>query len=177
MSTNENELILPRVKLSPKGFDNHAATAAAIIDIEEPLFVSREKLPKRRTAEEVVRIARNTFATGKTKDVEFRRKQLKNLMRMLQENEDKLAEALKSDVGKHKQEGVAYDVEFTINEIRGMLYHLDEYVEPDKPKKDLVNLFDGIYVYKDPYGMIEVLEKDCENFYFCYSVGMSKLFL
>lgn len=148
MSATDNELILPRVKLSPKGLDNHAA----IIEIDEPLFVPREKPPKRKSAEEAVRIARNAFATGRTKDVEFRRKQLKNLMRMLQDNEEQFVEALASDVGKHKQEAVAYEVELTVNDIRGMLHHLDEYVKPEKPKKDLVNFFDGLYVYKDPYG-------------------------
>lgn len=144
----DNELILPRVKLSPKGYDNHAA----VIDIEEPLFVSRDKPPKRRDAEETVRIARNAFATGRTKDVEFRRKQLKNLMRMLEENEKRFVEALAFDVGKHKQEAVAYEVDYTINDVRGMLHRLDEYARPGTPKKDLVNLMDGMYVYKDPYG-------------------------
>lgn len=149
----DNELILPRAKLvAPNqggGFENHGA----VIDIEEPLFIAREQKPaKRRSAEEVVQIARNAFATGRTKDVEFRRKQLKNLLRLLQENEDRLAAALTSDVGKHRQEGVGYDLEFTCNEIRGMLHGLDEYARPVKPKKDLVNLMDGLYVYKDPYG-------------------------
>lgn len=144
----DNELILPRVKLSPKGYDNHGA----IIDIEEPLFVTRDKPPKKKTAEETVRSARNAFATGRTKDVEFRRKQLKNLMRMLEENEERFVEALALDVGKHKQEAVAYEVEFTINDVRGMLNHLDDYAKTEKPKKDLVNLMDGLYVYKDPYG-------------------------
>lgn len=145
MPASDNDLILPRAKLTPKGFDNHAA----VINIDEPLFV---KPPKRKSAEEVVRTARNAFASGRTKDVEFRRKQLKNLKKLLEENEERFVEALASDVGKHKQEAVAYEVEMTVNDVRGILNHLDEYVKPKKPKKDLANFFDGIYVYKDPYG-------------------------
>lgn len=143
--SDRNGLILPRAKLTPKGFDNHAA----IISIDEPLFMPRAK---RRTAQEVVQTARSAFASGRTKDVEYRRAQLKALMRMLQENEARFAEAMKSDFGKPKLEAVAYDVEVAVNEIRGMLLHLGEYAGVEKPKKDLVNLLDGIYVYKDPYG-------------------------
>lgn len=145
MSANNNNI--PRAtKPTPNGYDNHA------IDIEEPLFFPRDKPPKQRTAQEVVQTARNAFTSGRTRDVEYRRKQLRMLMRMLQENEDRFAEALKRDVRKHRQEGVAYDVEMTVNEVRGMLNHLDEYVGVEKPKKDLVNLLDGVFVYKDPYG-------------------------
>lgn len=144
----DGELILPRVRLSPKGYDNHAA----VVDIDEPLFVARDKPPRRRTAEEAVRAARIAFATGRTKDVGFRRRQLQSVLRMLGENEERFVEALGSDVRKHRQEAVAYEVEFTMNDVRSMLNDLEEYARPEKPKKDLINLFDGVYVYKDPYG-------------------------
>lgn len=41
-----------------------------------------------------------TFRTGKTRDVEFRRDQLRNLLRLVEENEDEIVTALAKDMRK-----------------------------------------------------------------------------
>lgn len=49
---------------------------------------------------QVVNKAKEAFASGRTKNYEFRRKQLLQLKKLLQENSDKLAEALYGDFKK-----------------------------------------------------------------------------
>ncbi|KAL8091427.1 hypothetical protein AgCh_033881 [Apium graveolens] len=44
---------------------------------------------------------RQTFKTGKTKDVEWRKAQLKGIIKLLDENENQIFEALERDLGKH----------------------------------------------------------------------------
>lgn len=48
--------------------------------------------------DEVMQQMRNTFKSGKTKDVKFRRRQLEALMRMYEETEDQMIEALAKDL-------------------------------------------------------------------------------
>ena len=52
---------------------------------------------------EVVRIARQAFNSGRTRPVEWRKQQLRNLLRMMEENEELLCEALFNDLRKPKQ--------------------------------------------------------------------------
>ena len=52
---------------------------------------------------EVVRIARQAFNSGRTRPGEWRKQQLRNLLRMMEENEELLCEALYNDLRKPKQ--------------------------------------------------------------------------
>jgi acyl-CoA reductase-like NAD-dependent aldehyde dehydrogenase len=50
------------------------------------------------TIEDVMNRAYSAFSSGKTRDVEFRRKQLKALQRMYEENREEMAKALAADL-------------------------------------------------------------------------------
>lgn len=69
---------------------------------------------------------RDTFATGITLDVSFRKKQLERLLDMINENEDTIVSALKSDLGKPKFESILTETDFMKNDILGMLFNLDK---------------------------------------------------
>lgn len=47
-----------------------------------------------------VKKLRETYRTGRTKDVEFRREQLRNLLRLMDENEEEILEAVHKDLRK-----------------------------------------------------------------------------
>lgn len=48
--------------------------------------------------EEVMNRAHNAYQSGKTRDIEFRKKQLKALLRLYEENRDEMAAALAADL-------------------------------------------------------------------------------
>jgi acyl-CoA reductase-like NAD-dependent aldehyde dehydrogenase len=48
--------------------------------------------------EEVMNRAHNAFNSGKTRDIDFRRKQLQALLQMYEENRDEMAAALAADL-------------------------------------------------------------------------------
>lgn len=48
--------------------------------------------------DEVMNRAFNAFQSGKTRDVDFRRKQLQALLRLYEENRDEMAAALAADL-------------------------------------------------------------------------------
>lgn len=48
--------------------------------------------------QDVLNRASSAFLSGKTRDIDFRRKQLKGLLRMYEENRDEMAAALEADL-------------------------------------------------------------------------------
>lgn len=71
-------------------------------------FYSQHNLPNDRLEQrnlstmesfgDVLQQMRNTFKSGKTKDVKFRRRQLEAMMRMYEECEEQMIEALEKDL-------------------------------------------------------------------------------
>lgn len=87
--------------------------------------------------EDLLNRANAAFQSGRTKDVDFRKKQLKALMRLYQENYEEMARVLAADLRKPKQESQIMEIEFLINDLNFMLSNLDEWTKPTKPKKSL----------------------------------------
>ncbi|KAB0802474.1 hypothetical protein PPYR_04660 [Photinus pyralis] len=96
------------------------------------------------SAEEVVTRARGAFNTGRTKPVEFREQQLKNLLRLYEENAPRLAEVLKADLAKHKQESIAMEIAFNTSNIRNTLAELRKWIGPERPPKYFMNMSDEV---------------------------------
>ncbi|XP_069674365.1 aldehyde dehydrogenase, dimeric NADP-preferring-like isoform X1 [Periplaneta americana] len=109
------------------------------------------------THSDVVQRARDAFETGRTRSIEFREKQLKQLLRMYNENVNEMIEALAKDLRKSKQEAVVFEIQFLINETQNALNHLHEWTSPEKPPKGLVNALDGVLIYNDPYGVVLIM--------------------
>ena len=62
---------------------------------------------------------RKAFSSGKTKSLEWRKRQLRGLLRMYEENEAVFTDALHKDLHKPKWEAVMAEVEFNKNDIIG----------------------------------------------------------
>ncbi|XP_055621207.1 aldehyde dehydrogenase, dimeric NADP-preferring-like isoform X1 [Toxorhynchites rutilus septentrionalis] len=107
--------------------------------------------------QDIVQQLHTSFASGKTRNVDFREKQLKNLLRMYEENSTEMVNVLASDLRKHKQEAHVLEIDFLINDIRNTIFNLREWVKPETPEKTMVNIMDGVYIYKDPYGVVLVI--------------------
>lgn len=93
--------------------------------------------------------ARNAFNSGITKSYDFRLKQIKALLKLIENNEDKLCAAITEDLRKPKFEAIVFEIEFVKNGLRNVIHHLKEWMEPVKPKKPLPFMFDKVR-YKPP---------------------------
>ncbi|XP_026741143.1 aldehyde dehydrogenase, dimeric NADP-preferring isoform X4 [Trichoplusia ni] len=113
--------------------------------------------PKAVDVAEAVQKARDTFNRGVTRPIEWRRQQLKNLLRMYEENKSAMIEALRKDLRRSKMEAVLLEVDYLINDIKSLLHHLDEWSKPEKPEKGFVNMLDEVVIYNDPYGVVLVI--------------------
>jgi len=107
--------------------------------------------------EEIISTAREAFASGITKNVAFRRHQLKQLYKLLEENEAKFVEALRIDLKKSRFEAVMTEIDFVLNDLRSALNNLDSWVKPKFVSKCFVTLVDDNYIHYEPYGIVLIL--------------------
>ncbi|XP_067003207.1 aldehyde dehydrogenase, dimeric NADP-preferring [Anabrus simplex] len=106
---------------------------------------------------DIVNTARNAFQTGRTKQLDFRMKQLKQLYQLYEDNENAILSALATDLHKNKYESVLAELLFLKNDVKTFLMHLKEWAAPEKPPKGFVNMMDEVLIYKEPYGVALVI--------------------
>ncbi|XP_060523095.1 aldehyde dehydrogenase, dimeric NADP-preferring-like [Cylas formicarius] len=126
------------------------ANEVAVIDICDDGFNKKKPI-------EYVTIARRAFKTGRTKNFDFRKKQLKGLLRFLEIHRSDIEEAVHKDLRKHKQETNMCEIELVANDLRHTLIEFKAWASPRKPEKRLINLLDGVYVQSDPYGVVLII--------------------
>lgn len=107
--------------------------------------------------DQYISIARDAFASGLTKDSLFRREQLKQLYKLLSENESAFVEALRSDLKKPRFESIMTEVDFVLNDIRSALTNLSSWTKPKYVAKCFVTLVDDNYIHYEPYGVVLIL--------------------
>uniref|UniRef100_A0A336K1C9 Aldehyde dehydrogenase n=1 Tax=Culicoides sonorensis TaxID=179676 RepID=A0A336K1C9_CULSO len=107
--------------------------------------------------EHVVQTLRTAFASGKTLDIAFRKKQLEGLQRMYLDCESDMISAVAKDLRKSKHEALLAEITPTKNELAEMISNLKEWSSPEKPPKTFINLLDKVMIVNDPYGVVLVL--------------------
>lgn len=89
------------------------------------------------------------FGSGKTKDVNYRIKQLKKLKNLIITKEKDIVEAVKKDLKRCEFENYAHDIAFAMSEIDFMLENIDEMTKPQKVKSPPSS---ESIIYQEPYG-------------------------
>lgn len=110
-----------------------------------------------KTQSEIIQTAREAFESGRTKSIDFREKQLRNLLRLYKENTPQLLKALSEDLHKSKQESILTEIALAIGDLKNVLENLRKWAQPQKPQKSFVNIMDELLIYNDPYGLVLVI--------------------
>ncbi|MBE6612426.1 MAG: aldehyde dehydrogenase family protein [Ruminococcaceae bacterium] len=79
---------------------------------------------------DIINSQREFFATGKTRDIAFRRQLLINLRIMIRDNEGLILEALRADLGKSHREGYLTEIGMVEQELNLALRHLKSWNAP-----------------------------------------------
>jgi aldehyde dehydrogenase (NAD+) len=106
---------------------------------------------------EVVKRVRAGFDEGLLRDVAARKAQLRQLRRLLVEQEDRLLDALAADLGKSRVEGWATDVGFSVSEIAGLASHVDRWARPRRVSVPLSSRPAKAWVLPEPRGVALVI--------------------
>ncbi|KAL9979597.1 hypothetical protein ACROYT_G017278 [Oculina patagonica] len=105
-----------------------------------------------------VKKAKDAFRSGRTRDVEFRREQLRNLLTLMEENEDQIVEALEKDLHKPKVEVILAEIVIVKNDIAFALNNLSEWTKPEiPPEVPIVNKMDTIFTVSEPLGVALII--------------------
>lgn len=110
----------------------------------------------REAGAETVAQQRQFFATGKTKDLDFRRAQLKTLKQAILSQESQILAALKADLQKPELEGY-YEIIATIEEINCALKHLKSWTKPQKVRTSLQQFPAAAWRSPEPLGVVLII--------------------
>lgn len=97
------------------------------------------------------------FLSGKTKEISFRKEQLKKLYHAINDSQDQLATALKNDLGRPAQEVYTGDLAVVLDEVRQMLENLDHWASPREVSTPLVLQPGHSKIYVEPKGVVFVI--------------------
>lgn len=100
---------------------------------------------------------RATFNTGHTKPLAWRRQQLEQMKRMLEENEEKFIEALRTDLGKPTVEGFVTDIAFVLGEVESMIKNLKKWNKAERVPSPIVTQPSKSRRIPQPLGVVLVI--------------------
>jgi len=100
---------------------------------------------------------RATYRSGATRPLAWRRRQLEQMIRMLDENEAELLAALRTDLGKPTVEGFITDLAFVTGEIKGMIKNLEKWNQPQRVSSPIVTQPARSQLRPEPLGVVLVI--------------------
>ncbi|KAM3601608.1 uncharacterized protein V6R79_015607 [Siganus canaliculatus] len=107
--------------------------------------------------QQAVARARKAFETGRSKPLEYRYLQLKNLQRLFSERQKVIAEAIKKDLNKSEVGTELYETLGLEGEISLALKKLKEWASPRHVQKNLLTLSDTVYIKPEPLGVVLII--------------------
>lgn len=118
-------------------------------------------------ARQVVARLRGTFATGRTRPLEWRLRQLRGISRLLEERESDIAAALAADLGRSAHESWFGDVAPTRGEVDFAIRHLRRWVRPKRVMVPMAVMPGRAWYRYEPLGVVLVIGPWNYPFYLC----------
>lgn len=104
------------------------------------------------TIDEMNRLLRNYFLVGETKDVDFRKARLRDLLSAVEEYEEKLYEALQTDLNKSRDEAFFTEISIVKDEIRYALRHVKGWARDKHVCGSIAVMPSRSYIHYEPLG-------------------------
>lgn len=106
---------------------------------------------------QIVKEQKAFFASGKTLDYKFRKKQLTALYAAIKANSEGIHQSLQRDLGKSATESYMCETGLVLSEISYMLKHLKKFCKCKKVKTPLSQAVSKSYRLPSPYGTVLIL--------------------
>lgn len=102
--------------------------------------------------QEILAQQKEFFASQKTKNLKFRKRQLEKLKEVLTKNEELLYDAIDKDFGKSRFDTFTTEISFVLNDIDYYLKNLNTLTKPKRVSTNLANLPGSSKIYQEPLG-------------------------
>ena len=112
---------------------------------------------KEAEVQELVAKQREFFLSGKTMPLGYRIHALKLLKQAIIENENKISEAIRKDLGKSSTEGFMCEIGLVLSEISYMLRHIRRFAKDKTVYTNLAQFASRSYVKSVPYGVTLII--------------------
>ena len=106
---------------------------------------------------DLVQRLRDGYRSGVLRDLESRVAQLRRLRALVDEQQERLIDALVADIGKPRIEAYSTEIAFTINEIDHTLKHLESWSKPTRVKVPLTFRPGKASVVAEPLGTVCII--------------------
>lgn len=106
---------------------------------------------------EIVDRLRATFDSGRTTELEWRRRQLRGLIDLVEQNEQRLVDAMVADLGKPSFEAWLTDLLTTRDEAKYALDHLSRWVAPTRHPVPMMAKPGKAWTEPQPIGVVTVI--------------------
>jgi aldehyde dehydrogenase (NAD+) len=100
---------------------------------------------------------REYFNSGATRPLSFRMEALRKLQKALQDNEDLIAKAMKSDLNKSPFESYMTETGMVLDEIRFHLKHLPRWIRTKRVSTPITQFHAKSFVVPEPYGVALIM--------------------
>ena len=105
----------------------------------------------------IVKMQREYFASGITKNVNSRIQALKRLRQAIKEREESLCAAIGEDLGKSPSEAYMCEVGLPLSELTFQIRHLKGWARQKRHRTDLTNFHGKSFSLWEPYGCVLVM--------------------
>lgn len=106
---------------------------------------------------DIVATLRKTYNLGKTQPIAFRKHELTKLKALLIENESRICDTVYEDLRRCKSEVVCHELIAIHNEIDSALEELDEWVQPTKVTRNVLQILDKAYTIRESLGVVLIM--------------------
>lgn len=106
---------------------------------------------------DIVSQQKHFFATGKTKDIDFRIQQLKLLKQAIIDNEAAIGKALQSDLHKSEVEAYVGEIGFCLAEINYAIKNIRLWTKPRKVATPITQFLSSARIYYQPLGVVLIV--------------------
>jgi len=106
---------------------------------------------------QIVRTQRDYFATGLTRNIEFRLARLRELRDAIVRNAALIDASLKADLNKHPFETYITETGIVLAEVNHAIRHLRRWARPKRVKTPLALFAASSVLYREPYGVALVM--------------------
>lgn len=100
---------------------------------------------------------RIAYDKGLTRPLAWRKHQLEQMVKMLEENESAFLDALAADLGKPRVEGFITDIAFVTSEVKSMIKNLKKWNKPERVGTPLVAMPGKSRLIPEPVGVVLVI--------------------
>ncbi|XP_024978611.1 aldehyde dehydrogenase family 3 member F1 [Cynara cardunculus var. scolymus] len=100
---------------------------------------------------------RQTFKSGRTRSIDWRKQQLRAILRLLHENEDVLFQSLESELGKHPVESYRDEIGVVKKSVDHALSCIDQWMSPKKGRLPLLFFPASGKVLPEPLGLVLII--------------------